>query len=82
MRDKVIMLGEVIMLDKVIMPTRSSRWSRASRSFRRMLQRGNGSWKTSAIWLAELQTLPECSCVPAEALEERRLAKRALTGLA
>ena len=61
------------------MPTRSSRWSRASRSFRRMLQRGNGSWKTSAICLAELQTLPECSCVSAEALEERRLAKRALT---
>ena len=43
MRDKVIMLGKVIMLDKVIMPARSSRWSRASRSFRRMLQRGNCS---------------------------------------
>ena len=43
MRDKVIMLGEVSMLDKVIMPTRSSRWSGSSRSFRRMLQRGDGS---------------------------------------
>ena len=35
--------------------------------------------RRAQMWLAELQTLPECSCVCAEALKERRLATRALT---
>jgi hypothetical protein len=43
---------------------------------------GRRRCKRAQMWLAELQTLPDCCCVSAEALEERRLAKRALTGLA